>query len=29
MPYRPDRQDARDLIGLALIIAAAFKLYHL
>lgn len=29
MPHRPDRQDARDLIGFALIVFVAFKLYHL
>lgn len=29
MRHKPDRQDARDLIGFALIIAAALILYHL
>lgn len=29
MRHRPDRQDARDLIGFALIIAAAVAIYHL
>ena len=29
MPHRPDRQDARDLIGFALILAAAVLIYHL
>lgn len=29
MRHKPDRQDARDLIGFALIVFAAFKLYHL
>lgn len=29
MPHRPDRQDACDLIGFALILAAAVLIYHL
>lgn len=29
MRHKPDRQDALDLIGFSLIIAAALILYHL
>ncbi len=29
MPHKPDAQDARDLVALALIIALAAALYHL